>query len=739
MTTTTNQPAGPSLRVETAPDGVALLTFDAPGESVNVISPAMGEELRAAWPTLMSDPAVKAVVLTSAKKDNFFAGAQIEYLQSLATVADATRAARDLQKMFDEIQYARKPVVVAIHGGCMGGGTEMALACHYRVASTDKKTKLGLPEILIGVFPGGGGTQRLPRLIGVQAALDMILTGREVAATKALRMGLVDEAVPQAILLEVARKRALEFAGGKRLPRRGVDALVDKLRRGKPDPQVLTALALEQNPVGRMVLFGQASKMAEQKSRGNYPAVAKAIQSVRYGLDNGMERGLLKEAELFGECCVTDVSHQLTTIFFAQRALKKDPGVDDAAVKPHDVKLVGLLGGGLMGGGIAYVTTALARLPVRIKERDDAGLGRGLSYVRQVLDQRVRRRSISRLERDEQMARVTGSTEYRGFRKCDVVVEAVFEDLEVKHRVVRELEAVVKPTCVLASNTSTLPISSIAEASARPENVVGMHYFSPVEKMPLLEVIRGKRTCDVAVATAVALGKKQGKTVIVVNDGPGFYTSRILAPYLNEAAWLLSEGADIHAVDEALVDWGFPVGPLQLIDEIGLDVVAHAAKTMLAAFGEKMTQPEGLQRILDDKRLGRKNRRGFYLYPPEDGKKKAAKRVDETIYDLSPQGRRRKALPVDDVVQRLNLRFCNEAALCLQEGIVRGPRDGDVGAIFGLGYPPFRGGPFRWMDAVGAAEVVRRLRIYEQRLGVRFTPAPILLDMAQKGTTFHRS
>ncbi len=720
----------PVFRVDVSDDGVAVLTLDIPGESVNTLTAAMGEEVKELWPKLQNDAKVKAIVITSGKKD-FIVGANIDAISEVKTARQATEMSRDGQRMFDELAASRKPVVAAIHGQALGGGLELALACHYRIASDDKKTAVGLPEVMLGLIPGAGGTQRLPRLIGAQAALDLILTGKNVKAQKAMKLGLVDEVVPQAILLDIARQRAAEFAGGKPLPRRGRDALVARLKKGKADQKALMALALEENPVGRRVLFMQAEKLAARKSRGNYPAIPKAIEAIRYGLDHSLEKGLEREAELFGELLVSDVSAQLRGIFFAQTALKKDTGVSDASVKPLAVKSVAMLGGGLMGGGIAYVTSAVAKLPVRLKDRDDAGLGRGLAYVREILDERVKKKSLTRLERDEVMAKITATTDYSGMKGVDVVIEAVFEDLSLKHKVIAETEAATKPSCIFASNTSTLPITRLAEAAKRPENVVGMHYFSPVHKMPLLEVIVGKKTGPVAVATAVALGKAQGKTVIVVNDGPGFYTSRILAPYVNEAAWLLAEGGDIKQIDEAMVDFGYPVGPIMLLDEVGIDVANKAAKTMLEAFGDRMVPPEGLARVVDDGRLGRKNKKGFYTY----GDKKKA--VDETVYDLMPGGRKRRTLAADEIQQRLSLQMVNEAALCLQEEILRSPRDGDIGAIFGLGFPPFRGGPFRYVDAVGVGEIVRRMRAYEDRFGRRFKPAQLLVDMAAKGKRFY--
>lgn len=731
MATAIDQMSSRFFTISVGDDGVAVITLDAADEPVNTISTEFGEEVQKLWPELMNDPEVRSIVITSGKRGSFVAGAKLEMLQEVKSADEGAELARGGQRIFAEIAASKKPVIAAIDGVALGGGLELALACSYRIATSNPKTRLGLPETQLGLIPGAGGTQRLPKIVGIQAALDMILTGRQLRAQRALRMGLVDEVVPEPILLQVAKERAAEFAKGKKLPARGSDALMAKLKKGKANQKTLTALALEENPLGRKVLFRQAEKAALAKSRGNYPAIPSAIEAVREGVEHGMSRGMAKEAQLFGNLVGSEVSKQLVRIFFAQNELKKDPGVSEPGVESRPVRDVAMVGGGLMGGGIAYVTANNAGLPVRFQEMNDAGLGRAFAHVRDLLDQRVKRRSITRLERDAVMARLTGGTEYRGFSNVDVVIEAVFEDLAVKQEVIRQVEAVTKEDCIFASNTSTLPISRLAEASKRPQNVVGMHYFSPVERMPLLEVIRTKQTAPEVVATAVALGKAQGKTVIVVDDGPGFYTTRILSPYGSEAAWLLSEGGDIEAIDRALVDWGFPVGPLMLLDEVGLDVAEKVSQTLLDAFGERMAQPESLRKILDDGRLGRKNKKGFYRY---EGKKKE---VDESIYSLLPNGTKRRKIPEDEIQQRLSLRLCNEAALCLQEGILRSARDGDIGAVFGLGFPPFRGGPFRWMDTLGAGEVVRRLRAFEDRHGPRFQPAPILVELAEKGGSFH--
>lgn len=732
MTTPDSTPAAEGAspfdyRVE---DGVAVLTFDLPDEPVNTLSPQTGAAFQAALTRAGDDAQVQAVVLISGKKDGFIAGAKIDFLQTLTSAAEAEAVSRGAQEGFNQLAAFRKPVVAAIHGACLGGGLEWALACTYRIASDSKKTQLGLPEVQLGLIPGAGGTQRLPRLVGAQVALDLILTGKSLKPAKAKKLGLLDEVVPQPILRELALRRARELAAGtlKRSGGRAAPKGLSGILKGLSDKERWTELALEENPVGRRVLFDQAKKQLLQKTRGKYPAPEKALVAIREGLEHGVEEGLKAEARLFGELAVSDVSKRLVEIFFATTALKKDNGVKDPHVKARPVKKVGVLGGGLMGGGIAFVTASHLGVPVRIKERDDAGAGRALKHVRGLFDERVKRRSLSSREAEAKLSQVTTSLDTQGFKNVDVVIEAVFEDLALKHKILKEMEAVTRPDCIFASNTSSLPITRLAEASSRPETVIGMHYFSPVQKMPLLEIITHKGTADWVTATCVELGKKQGKTVIVVNDGVGFYTSRILAPYMNEAAFLLAEGADIAELDRALVEFGFPVGPITLLDEVGIDVAQKVGPILYAAFGERLAAPEEIAQITGDGRLGRKNGKGFYLY--EDGKKGE---VDESVYALLPHGKDRKKLDRQEMAERVSLQMINEALHCLGEGVLRSARDGDIGAIFGLGFPPFLGGPFRYVDTVGPQKILERLQFWQQKLGKRFEPAPLLVAKARAG------
>ncbi|HYG68051.1 MAG TPA: 3-hydroxyacyl-CoA dehydrogenase NAD-binding domain-containing protein, partial [Anaeromyxobacteraceae bacterium] len=504
----------------------------------------------------------------------------------------------------------------------------------------------------------------------------------------------------------------------------------DANRRKPKGMEAVQKLALEENPLGRAVLFRKAREQLVAKTKGHYPAPLRALEVVKEGYEHGFAKGLDAEAKAFGELAVSPVSKRLIEIFFATTALKKDPGTDAPGVKPRKVERVGVLGGGLMGSGIAYVTTN-AGIPVRVREKDDLAAGRALAAVRGIFDDRVRKKALERLERDERMRLLTATTDWSGFAAADVLVEAVFEDLALKQEMVRAFEA-VNDHGIFASNTSSIPITRIAEAAKRPEHVLGMHYFSPVNKMPLLEIIVTAKTSPEATATAVALGKKQGKTVIVVNDGPGFYTSRILAPYMNEAAWLLVEGARIEDLDRALVRYGFPVGPITLLDEVGIDVGAKVAKILHAAFGERMDAPGSLQQVVEAGRLGRKNGKGFYTYG--EGRKKE---VDATVYDVLPGGRARKTFGEAEIAERVALQMINEAIRCLGEGILRSARDGDVGAVFGLGFPPFRGGPFRAADAMGTGALLEKIEKLHERFGVRFEPAPLLVEYGRANRAFH--
>jgi 3-hydroxyacyl-CoA dehydrogenase/enoyl-CoA hydratase/3-hydroxybutyryl-CoA epimerase len=705
-------------------NGVATILIDRNDESMNTLGEDLITELFAVVTRLEQDD-VKAVVIGSAKRD-FLAGADIRMFADMTTTEAAVEGLTALHGVFDRIEALHtvheKPVIAAIDGACLGGGLELALSCSSRICSKSDRTQLGQPEVQLGLIPGAGGTQRLPELIGLAAGLEMIMGGKPVRHFKAKKLGLVDEVAPPEVLLEVAQKRAAEAIDAE--PQERVIAL-------NVSSNNLQRLALEKNPAGRKVLWKKAYDTMMAKTKGHYPAPRRAFEAVKIGSEQGRAAGVAAEIRFFAELVLTPESKALRSIFFATTQLKTDTGIESDS-EPVDVKNVAVLGGGLMGGGIAGVSTLKANKNVRIKEIDNDGVGRGLAYVNRYVTKQAKRRRMSTFEVDQVLNRVTGSATWDGFANTDLIIEAVFEDLDLKKRIIAETETVISDTTIFASNTSTLPISKIAEASARPENVVGMHYFSPVEKMPLLEVVTTDKTADWVTATAVQVGKEQGKTVIVVNDGTGFYTSRLLGPYLNEAAFLLQEGASVEAIDIAMEDWGFPVGPLLLTDEVGIDIGSHVAIILHEAFGDRMKGPDMMAGLIDDDRKGRKNGWGFYKYT--DGKRGG---VDRTVYDALGLGDR---VPVSkkDVTERLTMAFINEAALCLQEGILRSARDGDIGAVFGLGYPPFRGGPFWTIDQMGAEVVLDRLEALEQRFGERFAPAQIIREAAAEGTEFRR-
>jgi 3-hydroxyacyl-CoA dehydrogenase/enoyl-CoA hydratase/3-hydroxybutyryl-CoA epimerase len=716
------------LRTHQSDKGVRVVVLDAEGDKVNKLSTQLGEELALILEQAAGDSSCAGVVIISGKPDNFIAGADIDQLSRITSAAEGQKVSAEGHRMLGRLAEMKIPVVAAIHGACLGGGLELSLACHGRVCSDAPSTKLGLPEVQLGLIPGAGGTQRLPRLIGVQAALDMILTAKNIRGKKALKMGLVDEVVPAAALETAAVARVLKLASKKEDKRNFVGAEIADVKRWAEDVD-LTDMLLAGNPIGRMVTFRKGRDMVQNKTRGHYPAPFAALRAVEAGLAKGMEHGLRVEAEEFGQLVVSEVSHRLVEIFYATQALKKDTGVSDASIEPREVSRLSVLGGGLMGSGIAFVS-AEKGVAVRIKEMDHEAAAKGLGAVAASVQGRVKRKAITSREAEVLLSRVTVTPELTGFRRTDLVIEAVFEDLELKQKLLRQMEELTGPECIFASNTSSIPITKIAEASRRPEMVLGMHFFSPVDKMPLLEIIVTGKTAPQAIVTAVEFGKRLGKQVIVVRDGVGFYTSRILAPYMNEAARVLAEGAAIDAIDRALVDFGYPVGPITLMDEVGIDVGAKVAKIMYEAYGERMMPELALGAVVADGRMGRKNKRGFYTY---DGKKK---HVDETVYDLLPGGRKRKPIQVDEVQQRIVLQMVNEAMHCLGEGILRSTRDGDIGAIFGLGFPPFLGGPFRYVDTRGATQVVEDLKRLQEKLGARFEPAPALLDAARDKRKF---
>jgi 3-hydroxyacyl-CoA dehydrogenase/enoyl-CoA hydratase/3-hydroxybutyryl-CoA epimerase len=703
-------------------NGIAHLVMDVIGESMNTLKAEFSEEIDTVLKEIRNDNTIKGVVLISGKKDSFVAGADINMLASCQSASEATALSRNGQMIFDQIENLSIPVVAAINGACLGGGLELAMACHARICSDNGKTALGLPEVQLGLLPGSGGTQRLPKLVGIQKALDMMLTGKQLRAKQALKMGLVVDVVPNSILISAAENLVLA-AQGK----------ASKIKKSQRKISVLDK-ALEGNAVGRKIIFNQATKSVLAKTKGNYPSPLKIIDSVRSGIEKSSVSGYQTEADHFGELVMSPESAQLRQIFFATTDMKKEQGIEGVNAKP--ISQIGVLGGGLMGGGIAFVSATKANVDVRIKDIAPQGISHAMKYGYDILNKKVKRRFMLKSEMQKQLAKITGCVDYSGFKNVDMVIEAVFEDLSLKQKMVDDMESICAEDTIFASNTSSLPIGQIAAKALRPENVIGLHYFSPVDKMPLAEIIAHSKTSDQTISTTVAFAKKQGKTPIVVKDKAGFYVNRILAPYMNEAALLLLEGESIGKLDKALVKFGFPVGPIQLLDEVGIDIGAKIGPILQAELGERFAAPEAFNKLIADNRLGKKVQKGFYLYKDKNGKKVTKKLVDESVYPLLNIIIKDQKTN-DELVQRCVFMMLNEAARCLDEGIIRNARDGDIGAIFGIGFPPFLGGPFHYIDTLGAEVIVNKLNLWSSELGERFKPCQALITMAETGNKYY--
>ncbi len=719
-TRTQNVQTGPPPGALAVEEGIAWLRLDDPGKRVNTLSSrlmAWFEEQIGA----LAGERPRGLVIYSGKPETFIAGADLEELLALRDPESVIALLQRGHELMERLAGLPFPTVAAIHGVCLGGGLELALACRLRVATEHPRTKLGFPEVQLGLIPGLGGTQRLPRRIGVPDALDLILTSKQVDARKARRLGLVDDTCHPADLRTAAQ----------RLVREGAP------KQGKPRPLASRAGdLLARTPLGGKFVWDKARAGVMAKTGGHYPAPLVAIDVIREGLKLPLRRALDLEAGAFSELVVSETAKNLISIFFTRNDVEARAA--KLGRKARRVGTVGVLGAGFMGAGIAQVL-AQKGVPIVLKDRDMAAVGRGYAFCQQQLRERVKRRRATEAEAKAALGRILPTADYDALRRVDLVVEAVFEDLEVKRAVIREAEAVAPPGLIFASNTSSIPIGRLAAASRKPENVVGMHFFSPVAKMPLLEVIRHPGTSEETLATTVELGRTMGKTVIVVGDGPGFFTSRVLGTMLNEAAWMLAGGARIDQVDRAMTRWGWPVGPFALMDEVGLDVGAHVGEIMREALGERVAPPPVFQRMLDDGRLGRKAKRGFYLYL-EDGKQgkgKGARPVDEAVYPLL--GWREAPIGDEEIVERCWLQMLNETARCMEEGILTNPADVDVGVIFGFGFPPFRGGLLREADRLGLRWVVDQLEGYADRHGERLRPAGLLREMARKGESFYRT
>ncbi|GCB02482.1 3-hydroxyacyl-CoA dehydrogenase NAD-binding domain-containing protein [Ralstonia sp. SET104] len=698
-------------------NGIATLTWNQPGRAQNVLNGETCAAFFAAIDQVCADANVKGILITSAKPD-FIAGGDLEWLQASDDAATLFDRTCELHRMLRKLEACGKPVAAALPGTTLGGGLEIALACHYRVAADNARARFGLPEVTLGLLPGGGGTQRLPRLIGVQKALPMLLEGKRIKAAEALKLGIVDAVVSAGEEVNAAREWLL--GDGQTRTQQPWDSKGYKVPGGG-----ISSPAMQQ-------LFTAANAMLRQKTCGNYPAAASILSCVYEGLITDLDTGLKTEARYFVQAVLSpEARAMIRTLFFSLNAANK------LAARPADVPVrrytkIGVLGAGMMGAGIAYVT-AKAGLPVVLLDSTQEAAERGKDYARKLIEKQVQRGHLHAEQAQALLARIKPTTSYADLDGAGLVVEAVFEQREIKADVTRQAEAVLSPDAIFASNTSTLPITGLAQASQRPGNFIGLHFFSPVDKMPLVEVIVARQTTPATLAQALDYVRAIGMTPIVVNDSRGFYTSRVFSTYVLEGLAMLAEGTAPALIENAGLLAGMPVGPLALIDEVSSELIHKVNQQTRADLGAAYIERPGeavAERMVALGRIGRKAGQGFYDYP--EGGKKALWPGLATEY---PQAAVQP--DVQTLVDRLVTVQAVETARCLDERVVTDPRDADVGALLGWGFPAFRGGPVSHIHRIGVSAFVALCDRLAADHGRRFTPPALLRDMADKQTAFY--
>ncbi|TPK67662.1 3-hydroxyacyl-CoA dehydrogenase [Mesorhizobium sp. B2-4-19] len=721
-----------NFTLDTDADGIALVTWNMPDRSMNVFTEEVMGELDKIIDQVVADASIKGAVITSGK-DSFSGGADLTMLQKMLAVF-AREKTKDPEKaaklLFDnagrmgglwrKLETSGKPWVSAINGTCMGGAFELSLACHGRVAADSDKVKMALPEVKVGIFPGAGGTQRVPRLTDQQQALQMLTSGQSLSPQKAKAMGLIHEIAEPAKLVETA----------KAMIRNGLKAVQPWDEKGfkLPGGQIYS-------PAG-FNLWPPAIAILRRETYGNYPAAAAILKCVYEGLLVPFDTALRIEQRYFTEIMQTrEAVAMIRSLFVSLQELNKGARRPDG-VPETKFKKIGILGAGFMGAGIAYVT-AKAGIPVVLLDRDMESAEKGKAHSDSLVSDQVKKGRAKPEEKDKLLSLITPTADYADLAGCDLVVEAVFEDSAVKKAATEQAEAVLKSSAIFASNTSTIPITSLAKNSARPKSFVGIHFFSPVDKMMLVEIILGKKTGDKALATAIDFVRAIKKTPIVVNDTRGFYVNRCVLRYMSEAYKMLIEGVPAPMIENAAKAAGMPVGPLALTDETAIDLAQKIMKQTIRDLGDKAVDPKQMALIntmVDDHgRFGRKNGKGFYDYPAKPAKKKLWPGLKDLYPQLAPE-----KVDYEELQQRLLVTIALEAARVMEEGIVTDPREADVGSILAFGFAPYTGGALSYIDGIGAKQFVKIAKGLRKKYGAEFKAPKLLLDMAEKGETFYQ-
>ncbi len=701
---------------------IGWLELDLKGEKVNKFSEPVLNRFKEVLEEVKRNKGIKALVIISRKPRIYIAGADINEIKRINTEDEFLKAIESGQGLMNSFEDLVIPAIAAINGACAGGGCEFALACDYRIASNDKSTKIGLPETQLGIIPGFGGCIRLPRVVGLVESLELILTGRLIPAVKAKNIGLVDKVYPMEIFEEKVKDFALEIIKKGAKKRR-------KQFLGKG------VLRLMEKPFLRNLIYLGARKNIIKISKGHYPAPLEALSVIKdtYGSLN-REKLLKREAKGFLKVAMTDISKNLINIFFMTEDIKKATGVLESSVQPKKISHMSVLGAGTMGGGIAQLA-ADKGVVVRMKDVSLQALALGFKAAATIWNKKVKRRRITKYDFLHKMNHLSGGLDFAGFANTDLVIEAIVENMDIKKTVISQTVKNLKPDAIMATNTSSLSVSEMAKAHPNPKQFVGMHFFNPVDKMPLVEIIRGKETSDEVVATVFKLAKNMGKFPVVVNDGPGFLVNRLLLPWLAEALFLLDDGMDVVKVDKMYTHiFGMPMGPYRLMDEVGLDVCVKVLKIFKTAFSDRIQTSNLVKKLEGSKRLGKKNQLGFYKY---DSKGKQLG-FDSTVYSELGLENQKNALSEKECIRRGIFIMVNEASRALLEDkIVQKPYEVDLAMIMGAGFPPFRGGLLKYADKIGLKEIVSQLEIYESKYGKRFNPASSLITLAQSEKTFY--